>query len=161
MPTMFNRRHAILSGSSALIGMLALSGHALAAGTARITRSEDEWRALLTPAQYAALRLGETEEPYSSPLETENRRGIFSCAACGSALFPSRTKFDSHTGWPSFWQPLDDAVLISRDRSQGLIRTKMSCRRCGSHIGHVFGDGPPPTNLRYCANGAGLTFKPV
>ena len=151
---MLHRRHFV--SSAACFVLVATARPINAAGS--LPRSDEEWRALLTPEQYAVLRLGVTEQPYSSPLDGEKRAGIFACAGCRLPLFSSRTKYDSRTGWPSFWRPLDNAVLIKTDRSQSLYRTKADCRRCGSHIGHVFGDGPPPTHLRYCVNGAGLIF---
>ena len=125
-----------------------------------VTHTEAQWRALLTPAQYAILRESGTEQPYSSPLNDEHRAGIFACAGCALPLFSSATKFDSHTGWPSFWQPLDGAVGTSTDRSFGMVRTAVHCRRCGGHLGHLFDDGPRPTGLRYCMNGLAMTFAP-
>jgi len=150
---MLHRRRFLFSGTS-----LVLAATRRVNAAESFPRSDEEWRALLTPEQYAVLRLGVTEQPYSSPLDGEKRHGIFACAGCRLPLFSSRTKYDSRTGWPSFWRPLDNAVLIKTDRSQGLYRTQADCRRCGSHIGHVFGDGPPPTHLRYCVNGAVLIF---
>ena len=141
-----------------------LAEPALAAGIApagpfEITHTDAEWRALLTPDQYAVLRQQGTERPFSSPLDHEKRSGTFSCAGCGNALFSSKTKFDSGTGWPSFYQPLPNAVNEASDASLGMMRTEIHCRRCGGHLGHVFDDGPPPTGLRYCMNGVALTFK--
>jgi peptide-methionine (R)-S-oxide reductase len=123
-----------------------------------VTHSDAEWRALLNPEQYAVLRKEGTERPYSSPLDYEKRAGTFSCAGCNLALFSSATKFNSHTGWPSFWQPLEHAVGTRDDRSFGMTRKEVHCRRCGGHLGHVFDDGPQPTGLRYCMNGVALSF---
>jgi len=136
---------------------------ALASGSPafEVTHTDAEWRKLLTPAQYAVLREHATERPFSSPLNKEKRRGTFACAGCDLDLFSSATKFESGTGWPSFWAPLDKAVGTTSDRSLDMDRTEVHCRRCGGHLGHVFADGPKPTGLRYCMNGAALTFKPL
>ena len=115
----------------------------------------------LTPEQYAILRKEGTERPFTSPLLHEERKGVFACAGCGFDLFSSSTKFDSGTGWPSFWAPLDNAVNTHDDRSYGMVRTAVTCQRCDGHLGHVFDDGPKPTGLRYCMNGLALTFKPA
>ena len=128
--------------------------------TFAVTHTDAEWRQLLTPEQYGVLREEGTERPYSSPLEHEHRHGIFACAGCAQDLFSSKTKFDSGTGWPSFWRPLDKAVLEHADHSFGMTRTEVHCSRCGGHLGHVFDDGPAPTGLRYCMNGVALNFKP-
>ena len=134
---------------------------ARSAGEERVVHSDAEWRALLTAEQYAVLRKEGTERPFTSPLLHEERRGTFACAGCGLPLFSSSTKFDSGTGWPSFWAPLDGAVNIKEDRSFMMIRTAVTCRRCDGHLGHVFDDGPKPTGLRYCMNGVALTFNPA
>ena len=126
-----------------------------------VTHSDAEWRALLTPVQFAVLRQEATEHAFSSPLDHETRAGTFACAGCGLDLFSSETKFDSGTGWPSFFRPLPHAVGERRDYSLGIVRQEVHCRRCGGHLGHVFDDGPPPTGLRYCMNGAALTFRPA
>jgi peptide-methionine (R)-S-oxide reductase len=126
-----------------------------------VTHTDAEWRKLLTPAQYAVLRQAATERPFSSPLDHEKRRGTFACAGCELDLFSSATKFDSGTGWPSFWTPLENALGTTTDMSLGMIRKAVHCRRCGGHLGHVFDDGPRPTGLRYCMNGVAMTFKPV
>ena len=133
---------------------------ARAATDEQITHTDAEWRKLLTPDQYAVLRHEGTERPFTSPLLHEERAGTFACAGCDLALFSSKTKFDSGTGWPSFWTPLDNAVATKEDRSFGMIRTAVMCRRCAGHIGHVFNDGPPPTGLRYCMNGVAMNFIP-
>lgn len=127
-------------------------------GNFPVTRSDAEWRATLSPQQYAVLRGHGTERAFSSPLDSERRQGTFACAACGHPLFSSATKYDSATGWPSFWAPLDAAVGTSIDRSFFMVRTEVHCARCGSHLGHVFPDGPKPTGLRYCMNGVAMTF---
>jgi len=132
-----------------------------AAETFEVSHSDAEWRKLLTPVQYAILRQSDTERPYASPLLHEARRGNFACAGCDLDLFSSTTKFDSRTGWPSFWAPLDNAVATESDSTFGMLRSAVHCRRCGGHLGHVFDDGPKPTGLRYCMNGFALTFKPV
>lgn len=124
-----------------------------------VTRTDEEWRALLTSPQYQVLRREATERPYTSPLNDEHRDGIFHCAGCKQALFSSATKYDSRTGWPSFWKPLDGAVGTRRDVSFAMLRTEVHCSRCGGHLGHVFNDGPRPTGLRYCMNGVAMTFK--
>ena len=126
--------------------------------TFEITKSEAEWRQRLTPEQYRVLREHGTERAGSSTLDKEHGKGTFLCAGCELALFSSDTKFDSRTGWPSFYAPLDNAVGTTSDRSFFMTRTEVHCRRCGGHLGHVFDDGPQPTGLRYCMNGAALKF---
>ena len=124
-----------------------------------VTHTDAEWKQLLTAEQYYVLRQAGTEMPYSSPLNDEHRHGVFGCAGCARDLFSSDTKFDSGTGWPSFWKPLDAAVLERTDESLGMSRTEVLCRRCGGHPGHVFDDGPQPTGLRYCMNGIAMNFR--
>ena len=121
--------------------------------------TDAQWRARLTDMQYRVLRQGETERAGTSPLDREHRRGTFFCAGCANPLYASTTKFDSGTGWPSFWRPLPHAVVERPDDSLGARRTEILCARCGGHLGHVFNDGPRPTGLRYCMNGAALTFR--
>jgi peptide-methionine (R)-S-oxide reductase len=130
-----------------------------AAKTFEVAMSETEWQQRLTPAQFSVLRKHGTERPGSSPLDKEYGRGTYQCAGCELPLFSSDTKFDSRTGWPSFWAPLPDAVGTATDRSLFMARTEVHCRRCGSHLGHVFDDGPKPTGLRYCMNGVALVFR--
>ncbi|MGS0897094.1 peptide-methionine (R)-S-oxide reductase MsrB [Burkholderia stagnalis] len=184
MPT---RRDMLFAGAAGLTALAALSsagrralvGRAFAAPPAsppaagpkmaaprmaapfELTLSDAEWHRRLTPAQYTILREAGTEPPYTSPLNDEHRHGTFACAGCALALFSSTTKFDSHTGWPSFWKPLDHAVATDADASFGMLRTEVHCRRCGGHLGHVFDDGPQPTGLRYCMNGLALAFHPA
>ena len=131
------------------------------AETFEVTHTDAEWKKLLSANQFAVLRLAATERPFSSPLDHEKREGLFACAGCDLPLFSSKTKFDSGTGWPSFWAPLENAVGTTDDRSFGMVRTAVHCHRCGGHLGHVFKDGPPPTGLRYCMNGLAMTFKPA
>ncbi len=169
---MFSRRQFLVAsgglGAAALvIGVLpkfsasvALIDEARAMEVFEVTHSDSEWRALLSAEQYEILREEGTERAYSSLLNNEHRKGIFACAGCDLPLFSSDTKFDSRTGWPSFWAPLDNAVATRQDRSFGMLREAVHCRRCGGHLGHVFEDGPKPTGLRYCMNGLALTFKP-
>ena len=128
--------------------------------TYKVTRSEAEWRKLLTPEQYDIMRGHGTEAPGSCALLFEKRPGTFSCVGCDTPLFRSKVKFESGTGWPSFNDPLEGAVEISEDRSHGMVRTEVHCSRCGSHLGHVFPDGPPPTHQRYCINGVAMNFQP-
>lgn len=131
-----------------------------AARSYEIVRSEAQWKAQLSPDQFQVLRQAGTERPHSSPLNKEKRPGTFSCAGCALPLFSSKTKFESGTGWPSFWQPLEKAVVEETDSTFGMRRTEVLCRRCGGHLGHVFDDGPKPTGLRYCMNGVSLAFAP-
>lgn len=125
-----------------------------------ITKTDEEWKKVLTPEQYDVLRGHGTERAFSSPLNHEKREGVFACAACQLPLYASETKYDSGTGWPSFWQPLENAVGTSTDYFLFYPRTEVHCRRCGGHLGHVFDDGPQPTGKRYCMNGVAMIFIP-
>jgi peptide-methionine (R)-S-oxide reductase len=156
-----NRRALLLAGGAACIGGAAMLGRrpAVAAQHFEVSLTPEEWRKRLTPAQFQILREQGTEPPWTSPLLNEHRPGVFSCAGCALPLFNANTKFDSHTGWPSFFRPLANAVETSRDTSDFMVRDEVHCHRCGGHLGHVFDDGPPPTGLRYCMDGLALTFK--
>jgi peptide-methionine (R)-S-oxide reductase len=125
-----------------------------------VKKSDAEWQAELSPTEYGVLRCHNTERPGSSPLNYEKRAGTFQCAGCGQPLFDSDTKFESGTGWPSFYAPKDEAVETTTDRSHFMTRTEVHCGRCGGHLGHVFDDGPKPTGQRYCINGVALKFEP-
>jgi len=161
------RRALLVLGAGGAVGIGVLEGlggrgpsvAVASAETFPVTHTDAEWKALLTPAQYDILRQEGTERPFTSPLNSEHRAGIFSCVGCQQDLYSSTTKFDSGTGWPSFWKPLDHAVGERRDGSLGMTRTEVHCSRCGGHLGHVFDDGPKPTGLRYCMNGVALSFK--
>jgi peptide-methionine (R)-S-oxide reductase len=139
-------------------GLLAIARSAMAAGTDKLTHTDAEWQSLLTEDQYQVLRHEGTERAFTSALLEEHREGTFACAGCDLPLFSSKTKFDSGTGWPSFWQPLENAVNEKQDSSYGMTRTAVECRRCDGHLGHVFNDGPASTGLRYCMNGVALKF---
>jgi len=160
-----NRRALLGAGGVGLIGGIAFfSGQGTsraAEGKFEIMLSDAEWRKRLTPQQYAVLRKEDTERPNSSPLNKEKRKGVYACAGCGLPLFSSATKYESGTGWPSFWKPLPNAVGTRADNRLFFTRTEVHCRRCGGHIGHVFDDGPKPTGLRYCMNGLALKFRPA
>lgn len=161
---MQNRRTLVtlLSGVAALVGIRWVCDGAQAekAASFEIAKSSDEWKKLLTPAQYHVLREHGTERPGTSQLNQEKRKGVYSCAGCELPLFSSETKYESGTGWPSFYAPLSNAVGTKTDRSLLMSRTEVHCRRCGGHLGHVFNDGPKPTGLRYCMNGVAMTFAP-
>jgi peptide-methionine (R)-S-oxide reductase len=164
--SMLTRRFLLLGATSLPSASLAFAafrrnGRAQAEEIFVVSHTDAEWQKLLNPAQYAVLREGATERPFTSPLLDEHRKGIFACAGCGLDLFSSATKFDSGTGWPSFWDPLPHAVGTRADGSFGMVRTEVHCAQCGGHLGHVFDDGPKPTGMRYCMNGLALTFKPA
>jgi peptide-methionine (R)-S-oxide reductase len=157
-------KRTLLLGLAGLAGFLGLrwgaSSDAAPAKKFEIEKGDDEWRRTLSPAQYNVLRQHGTERAGTSPLNREKRKGTFACTGCDLPLFSSDTKFESGTGWPSFYRPLADAVGTTGDRSYLMSRTEVHCARCGGHLGHVFEDGPPPTGLRYCMNGVALKFNP-
>ena len=155
-----NRRRFILGGLTLAAMGTGGAKLATAADAFEVTYSDEEWRRRLTPAQYEVLRKHKTERAGSSPLDREKHAGTFHCAGCELALFSSTTKFDSGTGWPSFWKPLDGAVATSQETFLFMTQTEVHCRRCGGHLGHVFDDGPKPTGLRYCMNGVAMIFRP-
>jgi peptide-methionine (R)-S-oxide reductase len=159
-----SRREIVLGGAGViwLERFCSTSMAQAAPETFELVKSDEEWRRELTPEQYGVLRRHDTEHAWSSPLNKEYRAGTYLCAGCSLPLFSSSTKFDSKTGWPSFWAPIEGAITTSQDRSFFfLVRTEVHCHRCGSHLGHVFDDGPKPTGLRYCMNGVALTFLPA
>ncbi|MFZ6640150.1 peptide-methionine (R)-S-oxide reductase MsrB [Undibacterium sp. TC4M20W] len=155
---MQNRRQFLLAGS--MLAMSRMLSAAPVGNVFEVQRTDAEWRRLLTGMQYEVLRRGATERAFTSPLNDEHRSGQFSCAGCQLPLFSSKTKFDSGTGWPSFYAPLERAVVNVTDTTFGMLRTEVQCRRCGGHLGHVFDDGPRPTGLRYCMNGVAMNFTP-
>ncbi len=159
-------RREFLAGTSALATVAALAAAGPASAAFEITRTKAEWRAILTPAQFAILRNGSTERPFSnslkgesSPLLGESRVGRYLCGGCELPVYPSSTKFESGTGWPSFWASLPGAVRTKEDRFLLRVRTEVHCRRCGGHLGHIFDDGPAPTGKRHCLNGLAMTFR--
>jgi len=154
-------RRSLLTNSTLAALVAGLGWRQAQAETFEVTKTEAEWKKLLTPAQYAVLREESTEYAGTSPLLDEHRKGVFACAACDLPLYSSETKFDSGTGWPSFYDVLPNAVGKKEDNTLFATRTEVHCRRCGSHLGHVFDDGPPPTGLRYCMNGVALAFHPT
>jgi len=161
---MLSRRQTLTAAVAALAALPLASRRAAAAiaeGPFEFTRSEAEWRAMLTDAQYAVMREGSTERAGSSPLDAETRAGVYHCRGCDLPLYSSEVKYDSGTGWPSFWDVLPDAIGTMDDRSFFVTRTECHCRRCGSHVGHIFDDGPQPTGLRHCLNGVSLVFRPA
>ena len=159
---MHQTRRNILKGLLAGACVACLGGRAMAAETFEIVKSDAEWKRILSPAAYDVMRHEGTEPPGSSALLNEHRKGTFACAGCSLPLYSSDTKFDSGTGWPSFWQPLPKAIATKVDNSDPFdSRTEVHCRRCGGHLGHVFNDGPKPTGLRYCMDGVALKFIPA
>lgn len=152
-------------GLAAMMGAGAITLRAVSGSAAglsfKVTHSAAQWRSILGPQRYAVLREAATERPFSSPLLKEHRNGVFLCAGCALPLFASSTKFESGTGWPSFWKALPHSIVTRADRTLLIERTEVLCARCGGHLGHVFDDGPKPTGLRYCMNGLALTFRPA
>lgn len=161
--TPLERRTLLTAGGALIVGGAAFMAWPGEAAPERfaISFSAEQWRAKLGPQRFAVLRQESTEQPFTSPLLREHRRGTFLCAGCALPLFASSAKFDSGTGWPSFTAALPNAVAYKRDLSLGMLRTEEHCRRCGGHLGHVFDDGPQPTGKRHCINGLSLTFRPA
>lgn len=161
MQSGLNRRKFL--GAASAIGVLSLAGASAVARatTFEVSHSPQDWLRLLGPERFRVLREAATEPAWTSPLLKEHRRGVFSCAGCDLPLFSSATKFESGTGWPSFYKPLNHAVITRPDYSLRTERTEVLCRRCGGHLGHVFDDGPKPTGLRYCMDGLALQFHPA
>jgi peptide-methionine (R)-S-oxide reductase len=157
-----NRRTALMMSGLSVFGLAAVARSGMATeGTFEIMKTPEEWKAILTPAQYATLREEATEAKFTSPLNDEKRKGTFHCAGCDLPLYASEAKYDSGTGWPSFFDVLPNAIGTKEDNTLFTTRTEVHCRRCGGHLGHVFDDGPQPTGLRYCMNGVALVFKPA
>ncbi len=157
-----NRRAFLgLTGTMAVTAIYALAPARGIAATFEVQRTAADWRRRLGPKRYYILREAGTERAFTSQLLKEKRKGIFACAGCGLPLFSSAAKYDSGTGWPSFWKTLPGAVAYKRDMTFGMVRTEEHCRRCGGHLGHIFDDGPPPTGKRHCINGLSLVFKPA
>ncbi|CAN7256248.1 peptide-methionine (R)-S-oxide reductase MsrB [Pararhizobium sp. LjRoot255] len=163
---MTRRRFFLLSGA-AIMAATAFRGftqNSVAAATAEkfeVTKTDAEWKAILTDEQYRILRHEDTERPFTSALNTEKRKGIFHCAGCDLPVYSSEAKYDSGTGWPSFWESLPNAIGTREDTSLFMTRTECHCRRCGGHLGHIFDDGPPPTGMRHCINGMAMRFTPA
>jgi len=160
-----SRRHFGIFGAAAALAGAVVAPRVYSAGKTEkkqfeITKTSEEWKKLLTPEQYHVLRDHGTEYAFSSPLDKTYAPGVYNCAGCDLPLYSSETKFDSRTGWPSFWEPIDGAIGTSEDWGFFMKRTEVHCSRCGGHIGHVFDDGPPPTGLRYCMNGVAMKFVP-
>ena len=158
---MIDRRTFVGGAGAAAVVMLLYgrTGGATPSLRFAVNHTPAEWRKILGPQRYTILREAATERAFTSPLLKEHRRGIFTCAGCGQPLFASATKFESGTGWPSFWKPLPHAIVTRADHSLLMERTEVLCSRCGGHLGHVFDDGPKPTGLRYCMNGLALQFR--
>ena len=146
---------------TALLGGAAALAAPFPALAYEVSKSDADWKKILSPEAYDVLRRQGTEAPWTSKLEYEHRKGVYACAGCALDVYSSETKFESGTGWPSFWKPLANAVQTSDDRSLFMDRTEVHCRRCGGHLGHVFDDGPKPTGLRYCMNGTAMKFIPA
>lgn len=164
MPSLMQPRRRFLALLGSGCASLAVVGCSAAPAQARnypVTRSEAEWRKRLTAQQFAVLRQEATERPFSSPLNNEKRKGLYACQGCGNALYSSRTKFDSGTGWPSFWEAIPGAVGTKTDRKLMYARTEVHCADCGGHLGHIFDDGPRPTGKRHCINGVAMSFRPA
>lgn len=164
--SVMNRRKFLLSGLSGGVSVAALTWmmggtNASTGKQFEIMKTDEEWKAILTEEQFQVLRKEATERPFTSPLNDEKRAGLFHCSGCDLPLYDSKTKFDSGTGWPSFYDALENAVGTREDNSFFMKRTEVHCARCGGHLGHIFNDGPQPTGLRHCINGVSLKFVPA